>query len=340
MNKKIKIAFIDHSFHKKTKSSNFFLDLLKDKYTIDIYYDTKWQDKKVFDFDSLNNEEYHAIIFWQINYNIKYIRNLKCKNIIYIPMYDDFISNTFTPFYWKQFNSVKFISFSKTLHDYLTAKGLDSFHVQYFAEIKQNIKKIYTESLTAFFWYRIEKINWETIKKFITPSSFKKIYIQNHPDPNQKKLQISKEDIEKYNIEIIDWFDSKEEYINIIKSIDVYFTPRIYEGIGLSFLEVMSYGKYIVAFDKPTMNEYIMHNKNGFLYHNKTNKKIDFLKINQDEILELNQKYRQEYVNNINWIFDLIEKPINNTNEKLDYFYMIIDMLLKFPFRVFRKLVK
>jgi hypothetical protein len=339
MNKK-KIAFIDHSFHKKTKSSNFFVDLLRDKYTIEIYYDTKWEDKKVFDFDSLNNEEYHAIIFWQINYNIKYLKKLKCKNIIYIPMYDDFVSNTFTPFYWKQFSSVKFISFSKTLHDYLTAKSLDSLHFQYLPKIKQNTKKIISENLIAFFWYRIEAINWETIKKLISPNSFKKIYIQNHPDPNQKKLQISKEDIEKYNIEIIDWFDSKEEYISIIKSIDVYFAPRIYEGIGLSFLEIMSYGKYVVAYDKPTMNEYIVHEKNGFLYDSRVFNKIDFSKINQDEILEINQKYRQKYFNKINGIYDLIEKPIDNKDKKLDYFYMIIDMLFKFPFRAFRKLLR
>lgn len=335
-----RLAFIDHSFHKKTKSSSFFIELLKQRYEVDVCHDTFWKDKEIFDFDSLNNEEYHVIIFWQINYNIKYLRKLKCKNIIYIPMYDDFISNTFTPFYWRQFSSVKFISFSKTLHNYLVDKGLDSFFIQYFPEIQENNKKIIPENLIAFFWYRIETINWEGIKKLISPNSFKKIYIQNHPDPNQKKLEISKEDIEKYDIEIIDWFESKEEYINTIKSVDVYFAPRIYEGIGLSFLEVMSYGKYIVAFDNPTMNEYIVQEKNGFLYDKKTKGILNFSKINQEEILQINQKYRQEYLNKIDEIFSLIEKPVRRKIENIDYFYMIVDRLFKFPSRVLRKLLK
>lgn len=334
-----RIAFIDHSFHKKTKSSNFFLDLLKEKYKVDVYYDTYWIDKIVFDFEILSNKEYNAVIFWQINYNIKNLRKIKCQNIIYIPMYDDFVLNTIIPFYWKQFSSVKFISYSKTLHDYLLAKGLDSLYIKYFPEMKET-RIMDLEDLTAFFWYRVEAINWEMIKKFITPSSFKKIYIQNHPDPAQKQLEISKEDIEKYNIEFIGWFKNKEDYLNIIKHIDVYFAPRVYEGIGLSFLEVMSYGKFIVAFNKPTMNEYILQGKNGFLYDSRMSNKIDFSKINQKEIWQINKQYRQEYLNSINEIFNLIEKPINNTNEKLDYIYMIIDILLRFPFRVFRKLLK
>ena len=90
--------------------------------------------------------------------------------------------------------------------------------------------------------------------------------------------------LEKYNIKIIDWFESKEEYINTIKFVDVYFAPRIYEGIGLSFLEIMSYGKYIVAFNNPTMNEYIINQKNGFLFDFKTTDIVNFSKINQKEI--------------------------------------------------------
>ena len=338
MNKKI--AFIDHSFHKKTKSSDFFVQLLRTKYTVDIYYDTKWQDKRVLDFDKLNEKNYKAVIFWQINYNISYLRKLKCKNIIYIPMYDDFVANAFTPFYWKQFSSVKFVSFSKTLHSYLINRGLDSVYIKYFPETKENIKKIDLENLTAFFWYRIEAINWEIVKKLITQNSFKKIYIQNYPDPNQNKLQISQEDMEKFNIEILDWFQNKEDYINLLKSIDVYFAPRIYEGIGLSFLEMMSYGKYIVAFDKPTMNEYIIHDKNGYLYNYKNVKEIDITKINQNEILKLSQKYHKEYIDNIYKIFDLIESSFCSNIKKTDFFYLYIDKLLRLPSRVLKKFIK
>jgi glycosyltransferase involved in cell wall biosynthesis len=42
--------------------------------------------------------------------------------------------------------------------------------------------------------------------------------------------------------------------------------PRTYDGIGQSFLEAMSYGIKVIASDSPTMNEYIRHNHNGYLY--------------------------------------------------------------------------
>ena len=67
---------------------------------------------------------------------------------------------------------------------------------------------------------------------------------------------------------------------------------------------------------------------------------VNFSKINQKEILQINQKYRQEYLNKIDEIFSLIEKPVRRKIENIDYFYMIVDRLFKFPSRILRKLLK
>lgn len=338
MNKKI--AFIDHSFHVKTKSSSFFVESLKEKYELDIYYDSYWHDKKPFDFINLNKKNYYVIIFWQINYSVKYLKKLICKNIIYIPMYDDFIANTITPFYWKQFSNIKFITFSKILHNYLIKRGLKSFYIQYFPNIKENNKKIDVKNLIAFFWYRIELINWDIIKKLITKNTFKKIYIQNHPDPNQKELNISKEDIEKYNIEFVDWFESKEEYLDLLKSIDIYLAPREYEGIGLSFLEAMSYGKYIIALNESTMNEYIINGINGYLYSLENPKEINLKEINYNKLIEINKNYFKEYFNRLDSLYEFIEHECNKEKNIVINKYYYFDKILRVPFRIFRKIVK
>jgi len=336
MNKKV--AFIDHSFHKKTRSSAFFVDLLKTRYKVDVYYDSYWKDKKVFDFKKVNLLEYEAIFFWQVNYDIRYLKKLKCKNIIFIPMYDDVILNTITPFYWKQFRSIKFISFSKTLHEYFSQKKLNSFYLNYFPAYHKVSKMFESNNLTAFFWYRVNSINWDTIKNLITKDSFQTIYIQNNPDPYQTKLLISKKDIEEYNIKFVDWFESKEKYLNFLKSIDVYFAPRVYEGIGLTFLEAMSYGKYIVAVDKPTMNEYIVHNQNGFLYQLDKIEKINFEMISQNKIEKINSSFFNRWLDSQENIFDFIESNYNQNNIFTIYKYYFFDKLFKLPFRIWNKL--
>jgi len=333
-----KLAFIDHSFHKKTRSSDFFLEILKEHYEVDLYYDSFWDDEKVFDFSILNSKEYDIVLFWQVNYSIQYLDKINCKNIIYIPMYDDVVLNTITPFYWKQFSHIKFLSFSKTLHDYLSTKGLNSFYIQYFPEQKKLPKKE-KECLSAFFWYRIESINWEVIKKLIKVDSFETIYIQNNPDPNQKKLDISKKDIEDYNIKFIDWFTNKEEYVKFLATIDVYFTPREYEGIGLSFLEAMSYGKIIVALNKPTMNEYIVNGENGFLYEKHQNQKIDFSKLDLKIIEKYNKNFLKSYQKRLNELFPFIENRLENKDVYYkDFFFFFLDKILYFPFKIYKKL--
>jgi len=332
-----RLAFIDHSFHKKTRSSDFFLEILKERYEVDLYYDGFWDDEEVFDFNILNTKKYDIVLFWQVNYSVVYLDKITCKNIIYIPMYDDFISNTLTPFYWKQFSHVKFISFSKTLHKYLSNKGLDSFYIQYFPEQKKLPKKE-KECFSAFFWYRIEHINWESIKSIIDTNSFETVYIQNNPDPNQKKLDISKKDIEDYNIKFIDWFKDKEEYLKFLDSVDVYFAPREYEGIGLSFLEAMSYGKIVVALNKPTMNEYIMDGKNGFLFEKNGEQKIDFSKIDLKIMEKYNKIFSKGYQKRLNELFPFIEKEVEDKNIYYkDFFFFFLDKILYFPFKIYKK---
>jgi len=69
--------------------------------------------------------------------------------------------------------------------------------------------------------------------------------------------------------------------VDYIEDLGIYVAPREFEGIGMSFLEAMSMGKAVIAVDKPTMNEYIENNKNGYLYDLDNIKNIDFSNIEE-----------------------------------------------------------
>jgi glycosyltransferase involved in cell wall biosynthesis len=67
----------------------------------------------------------------------------------------------------------------------------------------------------------------------------------------------------------------KEKYLELLKKSNIYIAPRTIEGIGISFLEAMALGMVVVAYNNGTMNEYIKHNYNGYLFDSK-NYHIDF----------------------------------------------------------------
>ena len=59
---------------------------------------------------------------------------------------------------------------------------------------------------------------------------------------------------------------NRQNYLRELEKFHVYFAPRKYEGIGMTFLEAMAMGMCVVAENAPTANEYILSGKNGILY--------------------------------------------------------------------------
>ena len=65
---------------------------------------------------------------------------------------------------------------------------------------------------------------------------------------------------------------------------NIFIAPRYFEGIGWSFIEAMTKGMAVVAFNQPTMNEYIKNGVNGYLIDEKKTETIrfkDFFEIGQ-----------------------------------------------------------
>jgi len=111
-----KIAFIGHSYHEKTKSSQFFIDYLKKFFDVEVIFDESAYGKPFADIAHLD-ATYLAIIFWQNLPNGEILKAVKSKNenLIFVPMYDAVgtVDYSFVH-YCKDF---KILSFSKTLHE-------------------------------------------------------------------------------------------------------------------------------------------------------------------------------------------------------------------------------
>ncbi|MGE5558188.1 MAG: glycosyltransferase [Bacillota bacterium] len=303
-----KIVLVDHSFHMKTKSSQFIIDLLKERYDVEIIWDTYWKDGIEADL-SFVDESHYAVVFWQSLLPVS-LKNLTCKNIVFFPMYDACCS--LGADYWYSIRHVKIMNFSKTLFLKLKGFGFQTMYAQFFPPPVCNNG---FNDLSLFFWNRTNDVTWRVVKKIIQNADVSSIHIHKAIDPFYDFIAPSAADERKYHITYSDWFASRDDYLGAVKNKSIYIAPRRLEGLGFSFLEAMAMGRAVVAADNPTMNEYIRHGVNGYLFSLKYPRPIDFgnLRLIQRNAFHSIAEGRKKWEAEKDKIYEFIElEPVKN----------------------------
>ncbi|MFA5727361.1 MAG: glycosyltransferase [Saccharofermentanaceae bacterium] len=275
------IAIIDNSYHFKTISSSFFFELLRRDYSLQIFWDTQWNGGKPVSKKEIKPGRFDIIIIWQvfIYYTPKNLQEFQCKNIFIVPMYDD--AHAIPDHFFMRYSTFSFIAFSSSFQQRFIELGIRSGYFRFFPDPAMLPSRDETFStLHGFFWQRTNDITWDHIRRLIKGTDFKSFHLHLAIDPLwYHEVLPTVEDIEKYHITISHWFDNKEEYLRILYESNVFFTPRLYEGIGMPFIEAMTMGKVVVSPDHPTMNEYIDNGINGILYDIQALKPLDFSQV-------------------------------------------------------------
>ena len=275
-----RIAYVDHSYHAKTNSTKFLPEMLRRRgHTVDFFWDESWRGGKEIPFSQV--VDYDVVIMFQSKCTSPepYFRKLH-PNVIHIPMLDQF-GICFGPkhhlgWYWESFQGCKVISFSSAGHAIVTGFGLRSFFVRYYQPPGSGVSP--TNSPRVFFWIRHEEhISWPIVRTLLGDTRFDFVHLHIAPDPGSPELTLpSEEERKRYNIITSTWFADKQDFLNVLDSVNIFFAPRKAEGIGQSFLEAMSRGQCVVAPDHGTMNEYIIHGVNGLLYDPEYPQPLDF----------------------------------------------------------------
>jgi glycosyltransferase involved in cell wall biosynthesis len=213
----------------------------------------------------INNYDY--VLFFQTLLPFYKLKQIKAK-IIWVPMFD---GEPLSDRYWYCLSSIpiKIISFSEYLHKKCLEFNISSLPLKYYLPpaFSEDIPKT---GKHYFFWYR-GSLRFSDIKVFIDPQKIDSFVYRSAPDPYFNEETFSKEDIEKYKLQIIRdlKLNSQEKYLELLKKSNIYIAPRTIEGIGISFLEAMALGMVVVAYNNGTMNEYIKNNYNGYLFDSK-----------------------------------------------------------------------
>lgn len=297
-----KLLYIGHSYHYKTKSTLFLRDLLREEYEVEEFgYDPYLNTSSVY--YKLNKKEFDIVVCFQIMPSLNELKKyIRFKTNIFFPMYDG-APDRREPI-WNEYKDSLIINFSKKLHDELYALGFNSKYIQYFPKPMDNIS--FGNVRSVFFWNRIEQININTVHNILRESDINHVHIHRDLDPGHNVIELN----EPWDVRFSEssWFDDKKDLINKIMESSLYIAPRSSEGIGMSFLEAMAMGRCVIAPDCPTMNEYIVSGKNGYLYELSTLYPIvinEIQSIQKNTILFIKEgyeKWNNEKYNIIKWI--------------------------------------
>lgn len=279
--KRPRVAYVDHSYHKQTLSNDFIVDILNE-FGCEVvrFWDDSWQGGSAVNLHELAS--FDALVLFQQtgSFNAPSLSAVH-PNITYIPMLDNFRltygrAHDITR-YWKQFQGVKFVNFSRTLHYIIQACGLSSRYFQYF-QPPDPAWQAPAQGLHGFFWCRRpDQISFEHIRALLGGTRFDSLHLHLALDPGMPPVPLpGAQDIKRHNITMSTWFENKADYLAALGRANVFFAPRREEGIGQAMLEAFVRGQCVVAPDAGTMNEYIVHGVNGLLYDPDAPAPLDF----------------------------------------------------------------
>ena len=309
-----KLLYVKHAFHNKTKSNNFLQEILKTQYEVEFFDFDNYND--TFEkFSELDGKEFDTVVLFQIMPPISMLKKyVKFNHIAFFPMYD--ATHFFNIPIWNEYRECNIINFSSTLHKKCQELGLSSFYIQYFPKPAQIDDE--GDENSIFFWQRRAKISTKVLEKVLDVKNLNKVYLHQAPDPNNEIPEPSK--VFEGKIVKSDWFDTKEDMEKYIQKSALYFAPREYEGIGMSFLEAMAAGRCVISPNNPTMNEYIKDGQTGFLYNLKKPERIELKEIRKiqkqtsDYIKEGFAQWENEKFKILDW---LEVSPYKNSNPEL-----------------------
>lgn len=275
------IAYVDHSFHRTTKSTEFLPEILRRHgHVVDNFWDDAWQGGAPVEWAAVRS--YDVVIMFQ-SYCPPEGMNFRRAhpNVIYIPMLDQFgqwqgpVLNLAG--FWEPFQGSKVLNFSNAVHCMTTGFGIVSHFVRYYQAVPE-VPPAPRQGLHGFFWLRREReLPWQVIRRLIANSTFDSFHVHLATDPGTAPaVPPPDEDIARHNITTSTWFENKADLNALIARANVYFAPRLEEGIGQSFLEAMARGQCVVAPNQGTMNEYILPGVNGLLYDIHAPTALDF----------------------------------------------------------------
>lgn len=264
----MKILFIGLNFHtERTQSSNFFIEFLKTLGTVTVRGEALQIKQPAADMADISDaEEFDLIVCWQVIFPAMALcRQGFGKKILWVPMAD----SQPTTLDLTDLKDVRTLCFSSLLFYQLQKLGFKkntTIYAKYYP--RSNIQSLSFDEIYPMFWNRQSLPSWKSVCVNLAKTNYKEFNVHWQPDDLKSGLPFSPPnqlEQQRFKIRLTTWFESKFEAIENLARSNLFFAPRMMEGIGMSFLDALAISMPVVGMDATTMNEYITHGHTGFL---------------------------------------------------------------------------
>jgi hypothetical protein len=270
----MRVAYIGHAYHMRTKSTRFLIELLQRNATVEEWYGEPGRHAGSDWGAGFDERRYDIIIVFQL-YEAFDLLTGRHPNVVFIPMYD--AMQWAGRLYWRPaFSAAKIVCFSWALRQEMMRRGAVHALFQYYPDPGQHAPVQDFETLRGFLWYRRREITPDVAFGLCRGTGFDQFIVHDAPDPGNEAdgNWVAPPNIRQ--LRQTSWSTDGEAYAEGLRNSNVFFASRPHEGIGMSVLEAMASGHCVVAPNSPTMNEYISNGTNGLLYPPSRPIRLDF----------------------------------------------------------------
>ncbi|MGN0852810.1 MAG: glycosyltransferase [Kiritimatiellia bacterium] len=232
----MKLVFIDHACHRKTQSSGFFLEILRQAFQVAEH----WYARHYATGAAAAVRARDLAVVWEFPVS-RFRFFFPGKRNVFVPMYD----NEWASFWqWKRiaWSGMGVVSFCAKVSAHARRCGVANLlDVRYFPDPAQ-LPQRPGDPRRVFLWERGE-ITREMAERLFPPAAGYTFDVKGASE-----------------------FLPRAAYLARLAACGVVIAPRRKEGIGMAFLEAMAMGKCVVAWDDATMNEYVEDGVTGILF--------------------------------------------------------------------------
>lgn len=258
-----RLLFVDHDFHGKTRSHEFFLRLLETRFEVSY---VALSPLEPFDPRALDRPCDVALL-WQMDFLAPHFLARDIPTVV-CPMYDG--SAGLPDLHWVALRRARFVNFSYALHNAVRLAGAASLHAKYYPDPSMLPICGDFSTLRAFLWVRRpeEAIDCALVERLLG-DQLDSLHLHEVPDNRAAPAGRAPRGDAPFRVTRSAWFPDRGDLDRILSDCNVYIAPRSAEGIGMGFLEAMARGMVVIANDLPTHNEYIANWVNGILIDRK-----------------------------------------------------------------------
>ena len=256
----MKVLFVDHACHKRTKSFDFFRNLVASAHETDVFYFERHYHCNL----PREKVDWADVVVFCEFIPFRFACGVTGKRCVFLPMYDNEWGSKGL---WRRLAllGMNVISFCRAVSGHARKCGVENVLDVQFAFDPEKFKGMSGDPRTVMLWERGD-VSFVAVKAMFRPEDVDKVVVVRRDEEGVAYEPISDADMAAYHVEIKSGgFLPKDEYFAMLSEAGVYIAPRCKEGIGMAFLEQLAMGKCVIAHNAPTMNEYIESGKNGIL---------------------------------------------------------------------------